>query len=99
MPGSLERKEEEHIRSLLANVPALAGRELTIEPLGGGLTNRNYLVDADGEAFVVRVPGADTGLLGIDREREPACTRAAAAARIAPDVVAYLQEQAILITR
>ena len=38
MPDSLERKEEEHLRSLLARVPALAQRELTIKPLSGGLT-------------------------------------------------------------
>ena len=46
MPDSLERKEEEHLRSLLARVSVLSQRELTIEPLGGGLTNRNYLASA-----------------------------------------------------
>ena len=67
MPDSLERKEEEHLRSLLARVSALSQRELTIEPLSGGLTNRNYLVDADSAAYVLRVAGADTAALGIDR--------------------------------
>jgi thiamine kinase-like enzyme len=80
-------------------VTALSGRELTIEPLDGGLTNRNYLVRADGEAFVVRVAGAGTGLLGIDRDREAACAQAAAAAGVGPEVIAYLREPTLLVTR
>lgn len=99
MPDSLERKEEERLRGLLARVPALSRRELTIEPLGGGLTNRNYLVDADGEAFVPRVAGADTAALGIDRDREVACARAGAAAGVGPEVVAYLPEHGAVVTR
>jgi len=99
MPDSLERKEEEHLRSLLHRVPALAQRELTIEPLSGGLTNCNYLIDADSEAYVLRVAGADTAALGIDRNREVACSRVAAAAGVGPEVVAYLREQGAIVTR
>jgi thiamine kinase-like enzyme len=99
MPGPLARDEEERLRGLLARVPALSQRELTIEPLAGGLTNRNYLVGADGEAYVLRVAGADTAALGIDRNREVACSRAAAAAGVGPEVVAYLREQGALVTR
>jgi thiamine kinase-like enzyme len=99
MPTPRERNEEEPLHSLLARVTALSGRELTIEPLDGGLTNRNYLVHAGGEAYVVRVAGADTGLLGIDRDREVACARAAAAASVGPEVVAYLREPTMLVTR
>jgi thiamine kinase-like enzyme len=99
MPDSLEPKEEEHLRSLLARVAELSQQDLTIEPLGGGLTNRNYLVDADSEAYVLRVAGADTAALGIDRDREVACARAAAAAGIGPEVVAYFPEHGAIITR
>lgn len=99
MPDFLERKEEEHLRGLLAQVPALSQRELTIEPLAGGLTNRNYLVDADSEAYVLRVAGADTTALGIDRDQEVACSRAAAAAGVGPEVVAYLRDHGAIVTR
>src|SRR5947209_12894472 len=98
MPKPLKPEEEERIRGVLARVHALAGRELTIEPLGGGLTNKNYLVDADSEAYVLRVAGADTGLLGIDRDCEVACARAAAVAGVGPEVVAYLREPTTLVT-
>src|SRR3954466_10119065 len=39
-------------------------------PLEGGITNRNYRVRFAGEDVVVRLPGKDTGLLGIDRVAE-----------------------------
>jgi hypothetical protein len=40
--------------------------------LEGGITNRNYKVRFAGEDLVVRLPGKDTGLLGIDRAAERA---------------------------
>ena len=43
------------------------GREAHIEVLGGGITNHNLKVVVDGEAFVLRVAGKDTSLLGIDK--------------------------------
>ena len=42
----------------------------SVEPLGGGITNHNFKVSADGEAFVLRIGGNDTALLGIDRKVE-----------------------------
>src|SRR5687768_10622748 len=98
MPSTLPPNDEE-LHSALARVTALSGRELVIEPLEGGLTNRNYLVHADGDAYVARLAGADTELLGIDRDREAACARAAADAGVGPEVVAYLREPTMLVTR
>jgi len=46
------------------------GKEAHVEVLGGGITNHNLKVVVDGEAFVLRVTGKDTGLLGIDRTVE-----------------------------
>ena len=44
------------------------GRELVVEPLGGGITNHNFKITTHGETFVLRIGGKDTALLGIDRE-------------------------------
>jgi thiamine kinase-like enzyme len=66
-------------------------------PLDGGLTNRNYRVTAGGEDLVVRLPGADTDVLGIDRLAERAATQAAADAGVGPAVVAF--ELGCLVTR
>ena len=65
------------------------------EPLEGGITNRNFRVGD----LVVRLPGKDTGLLGIDRLAECEATRAAAAAGVGPEVVAFLADPPCLVTR
>ncbi len=79
--------------------PAWAELDIRAEPLGGGITNRNFRVEAGGESFVVRLAGRDTDLLGIDREAERRAQEAAHAAGVAPEVVAFLPELAVLITR
>jgi thiamine kinase-like enzyme len=65
--------------------------------LDGGLTNRNYRVRLGGGDYVVRLPGEDTAVLGIDRDVERAAAEAAAAAGIGPDVVAFAR--GCLVTR
>jgi thiamine kinase-like enzyme len=74
-------------------------RPVSVSPLAGGLTNHNYRVDVGPESFVVRIAGADTALLGIDRDREDVCSREAARVGIGPEVVAYLPERRALLTR
>jgi thiamine kinase-like enzyme len=71
----------------------------SIEPLGGGITNRNFRVVAGGEAFVLRIGGRDTALLGIDRRVEHEASVTAAALGIAPEVVAFLEPDGYLVTR
>jgi thiamine kinase-like enzyme len=73
------------------------GARATIEPLGGGITNHNFKVTAGGEAFVLRIGGRDTELLGIDREHERAASEMAAALGIGPEVVAFAE--GCLVTR
>ena len=74
-----------------------AGRDARLEPLGGGITNRNFKVTVGGEAFVLRIGGKDTELLGIDREHEHEASRAAAALGVGPEVVAFAD--GCLVTR
>jgi thiamine kinase-like enzyme len=66
-------------------------RELEIEPLGGGITNHNFVVRVDDDAFVLRIAGADTELLGIDREAEHAAARVAAELGVGPPVVEFVE--------
>jgi aminoglycoside phosphotransferase (APT) family kinase protein len=73
--------------------------EIKVALLTAGITNRNYLLQAGGERVVVRVFGADTGLLGIDREAEEVAARSAAAAGVGPQVVAFLPEAGCLVSR
>ena len=75
------------------------GRSLDIEELCGGITNRNVKVSIDGEAYVLRVGGKDTELLGIDREAEHRASLAAAAVGVGPEVVAFLEREGYLVIR
>jgi len=65
------------------------GRPIEIEPLSGGITNRNFKVLVGGDAYVLRIGGKDTELLGIDRHAEHAAALAAAAAGVGPEVVTF----------
>ena len=66
--------------------------------LNGGITNQNYKVDFGGKAYVIRMPGEHTELLGIDRDAEWAAACAAARASVGPPVRAMLEDPPILVT-
>ena len=75
------------------------GGVAAVEPLGGGITNHTFKVVVDDEAFVLRIGGKDTELLGIDRRDEHEASLAAARAGIAPEVVRFLEPEGYLVTR
>ncbi len=91
---------DELVRAM-QKVPELAGRPLTLTPISGGITNRNFRVDAAGAdgAWVIRLAGNDTHLLGISREVEHAATVAAAGVGVGPEVTAYIRPEGYLVTR
>jgi thiamine kinase-like enzyme len=75
------------------------GRRFQIEPLGGGITNRNFRVDVDGRSYVLRIGGRDTHLLGIDRRAEYRAASTAATLGVGPEVVAFVEPEGYLVTR
>jgi len=85
----------------MQRVPEIAGQKLTLRPLSGGITNRNFLVEAAGTAdrWVIRLAGNDTHLLGISREVEHAATVAAAGVGVGPEVTAFIRPEGYLVTR
>ncbi len=82
----------ENARAILQHVPSLKGKSLVITELGGGLTNKIFKVDDVNESYVLRVFGHGTDILGINREREVACSKAIAAAGLGAEVIAFLPE-------
>ena len=91
----------EQLAGAMHRVPELAGRELKLTSLSGGITNRNFLVEASGtqDRYVIRLAGNDTHLLGISREVELAATVAAAGVGVGPEVVAFIRPEGYLLTR
>jgi thiamine kinase-like enzyme len=75
------------------------GRDIGVEELGGGITNRNFKVTVDGDAYVLRVGGKDTELLGIDRAIEHGASLVAAELGIGPEVVRFVEPDGWLVTR
>jgi thiamine kinase-like enzyme len=85
------------IRSLVERV--WPGRRVSVEELAGGITNHNFKVLVDGGAFVLRIGGKDTELLGIDRRAEQAAARMAAAIGVGPEVLTVVEPEGYLVTR
>lgn len=77
------------LESLLDSIPCTRARPRTVEELPGGLTNRNLKVGNAEGVFVVRIPAAGPGLLGIDRDSEHANSVAAAEAGVGAPVLHY----------
>ena len=91
----------QQIERILNQVPGWRGVEAVVTPLVGGITNQNYRVDIGEEAFVLRIGGKGTHLLGIDRGRERTCTAVAAQMGVGAEVVHFLasESEEVLITR
>ncbi len=91
----------DHLVAAMQRVPELAGADLALTALSGGITNRNFLVAVAGrrDRFVIRLAGNDTHLLGISREVEHAATVAAAGVGVGPEVTAFIRPEGYLVTR
>lgn len=85
--------------TLVERVPGWAGQARQVEPLEGGITNRNFRVVVGEEAFVIRLPAETGALLGIDRVVEHRVSRLVEAAGVGPEVVAFLEPECALVTR
>jgi len=92
-------RENYQLEQVISSIPVWqAAREIRRERIAG-LTNTNYRITVDGERFVLRLSGENTGRLGIDRACELAALQAAAAADLGPQVVAFLLPQGHMVTR
>ena len=80
------------IENAVASIEEWKGKNISIQPLSGGLTNTNFKVDVDGVPYFVRIPGESTDLLAIDRTNEYHNTRAASHAGVAPKVLHHIPE-------
>jgi len=75
------------------------GRHARVTALSGGITNHNFRVDIEGDSFVLRMGGAETELLGIDRRAEREANHRAFEVGIAPHVVGFAEPEGWLVTR
>jgi thiamine kinase-like enzyme len=85
------------IDEVVAKISDWKGKNVSVHPLSGGLTNTNFKVEVDGVPHFVRVPGASTELLAIDRANEYHNTKAAAEAGVSPKVLYHLPEYDVMV--
>ncbi len=85
------------IEQVVTKIEDWQGRTVSIQPLSGGLTNSNFKVEVDGTPYFVRVPGANTELLAVDRKNEHYNANAAAAAGVGPKILYYLPELDVMV--
>jgi len=81
----------------VARISLWRGKDVKVTSLSGGLTNENYLVEAGGERYVMRIPGASTELLSIDRVNEVHNARAAASTGIGPAVLEHVPQADLMV--
>lgn len=85
------------IDDVLERVQVWNGRDPVATALTGGLTNANYVVQAGADRYVVRIPGASTDLLAVDRANERHNAEAAATTGVSPAIVEYLAEWNVMV--
>ena len=85
------------IDEAVAKIPDWKDKQVSIAPLSGGLTNTNFKVEVDGVPYFVRVPGASTELLAVNRENEYHNSKAAYEAGVGPKVLYYLPEYCVMV--
>ena len=85
------------IEEVVSKIEDWKGKNISVQPLSGGLTNSNFKVDVDGMPHFVRVPGESTELLAIDRDNEYHNTKAASHAGVAPKILHHLPEYNVMV--
>jgi thiamine kinase-like enzyme len=90
-------RSKSRVEDAVGRVSLWRGSPASVSPLSGGLTNENYLVEAGGERYVMRIPGTSTELLSIDRGNEVYNTKAAATTGIGPRVLEHIPELDVMV--
>ena len=85
------------IDEVVAKIPDWDGKDVSVTSLSGGLTNSNFKVEVDGTPYFVRVPGASTDLLAVNRENEYHNSKAAFVAGVGPKVLYHLPEYDVMV--
>ena len=85
------------IKEVIQKIDDWRGRQAEIQEMTGGLTNKNYRVEVEGQSYFVRIPGASTELLAVDRDSEYHSSKAAAAAGVGPKVLYHLPDHKVMV--
>src|SRR5438128_10425330 len=85
------------VEEAVGRISLWRGKDVKVSSLAAGLANENYLVEAGGERYVMRLPGSSTELLSIDRVNEVYNARAAASTGIGPAVLEQTPQLDVMV--
>jgi thiamine kinase-like enzyme len=84
---------------LLRDLEPHTGLVSSIVTISGGITNRNYKLETQNGAFMLRIAGERTELLGIDRANEFSISQIAHAVGVGTEPKAFLENHAAILSR
>jgi thiamine kinase-like enzyme len=84
---------------LLRDLEPHTGLVSSIVTVSGGITNRNYKLETVKGAFMLRIAGERTELLGIDRANEFSSSTIAHAVGVGTEPILYLESHAAILSR
>lgn len=85
------------ISEVIDLIPDWIGELISIEPLSGGITNRNYKIVVGGSLYFVSILGCDSQLLGIDWHNKVYNAKICSDAGLSPQVIHHFSEQKALV--
>jgi thiamine kinase-like enzyme len=96
LPGRRQRnRPERELIDRLRKLGLLRG-SFSIEPISGGLSNRNFAVRTGGQSYFARICH-ELPLVGVDRRNEIVCHQAASLRGLAPAIIHH--ERGLLLTQ
>jgi thiamine kinase-like enzyme len=84
---------------LIGDLKTYTGKLLEVVPISGGMTNRNYRLEAERGRFMLRLAGERTELLGINRDHEFQSAKIAHQLEVGVEAIAYLERHTAILTR
>lgn len=90
--------EEQRVLDAIDSVPNWNSETIQREPLIGGLQNSNWLIEKDGEQFVMKIPGIGTDAF-IDRKLSHQCAVRAHGLGISPEIIFFSPETGVEVSR
>jgi aminoglycoside phosphotransferase (APT) family kinase protein len=95
----MEPRSDPRLEAAIRAVGAWRGRDIGVTPVSVGHDERHYLIEADGELFMLRLASPSSDRPRVDGTGELEVARAASSAGVAPEVTASLPQLGCLVTR
>jgi len=90
--------EDYYLEKIIRSIPDFNWKSITINRITKGITNNNFKVLVDDEAFFISIPGTDSKLLNIDSINKYYNNKICGDLGISPKVVHFIKSEELLIT-